>query len=170
MNKRNELQQQYILTKTKKGCSESKTFQSFYKSHIDAKGFVEKNFLEKAFNITPVVVLHMIPVVNLFAYGVTLFGGLIDRFRNHSEEFKIEIKRIREIFSSSIEDDKKRIRKNVYSVYVDYKRKIKNIFTVNGIDLKIIKNNKGQLIILIKKFEAFLESLLLNHFNNNKLK
>lgn len=170
MNKRNELQQQYILTKTKKGCSESKTFQSFYKSHIDAKGFVEKNFLEKAFNITPVVVLHMIPVVNLFAYGVTLFGGLIDRFRNHSEEFKIEIKRIREIFSSSIEDDKKRIRKNVYSVYFDYKRKIKNIFTVNGIDLKIIKNNKGQLIILIKKFEAFLESLLLNHFNNNKLK
>ena len=128
---------------------------------IEAFTHCEKNFLAKALDIAPVAVLHAIPVINLGAYAVTLIGGIIDHFRDHSEEYEKEIISIKDQFNSNISDNRRNIISKINNIYYTYYQQINNIFYSFGKDLEKILDNDKWLKKIIVSYEEFLKELLI---------
>lgn len=128
---------------------------------IEAFTHCERNFFAKALDITPVAILHAIPVLNLGAYAVTLIGGIIDHFRDHSEEFEQEIISIKDQFNSNISYNKRKIISNINNIYYTYYQQINNIFYSFGKDLEKIWDNDEWLKKIITSYEEFLRELLI---------
>ena len=124
------------------------------------KTFVEDNFLEKAFTNPAVLVLNCIPVVNIFSYATVFLGGLIDHLRDHSDEYKKEIKRIQDAYEKQIDDECEKGNNEINSYLYEYRSKINYIFQINGPDLRKIKKNKAPLIKIINNLEQFLEQIV----------
>ena len=123
---------------------------------IEAFTHYEKNFFDKALDITPVAVLHAIPVINLGAYAVTIIGGIIDHFRDHSEEYEQEIISIKDQFNSNISHNRRKIISNIKNKYCIYYQHINDIFYSYGKDLKKILGNDEWLKKIIISYEEFL--------------
>lgn len=128
---------------------------------IKAFTHYEKNFLAKALDITPVAVLHAIPIINIGAYAVTLIGGIIDHFRDHSEEYEKEIISIKDQFNSNISHNRRNIISNIKNIYCIYYQQINNIFYSYGKDLEKILGNDEWLKKIIISYEEFLRELLI---------
>ena len=135
---------------------------------LEVKGQTVRNFLEKSYDIPAMQVTVFIPYVNLIALAIPLFGGLIDFMRDHSEEFKAEINRIKNIFKFDIKKNLNNTLEYVNKVYNIQKEQIKDLFKINGYDLQKIQKNKKQLIIIIDNFEKFLRELLSTYLKNHK--
>ena len=128
---------------------------------IEAYTHCEKNFLAKALDITPIAVLHVIPVLNFGAYAVTIIGGIIDHFRDHSEEYEQEIISIKDQFNSNISHNRRNIISNIRNIYYTYYQQINNIFYSFGKDLEKILDNDKWLKKIIISYEEFLRELLI---------
>jgi len=137
-------------------------------NNLKVKGKAVMNFLEKSYEIPAMQVTVFIPYVNLIAFAIPLFGGIIDFMRDHSEEFKEEINRIKNIFKFDIKRKLKNTLEYVNKIYITQKEQIKDLFKINGYDLQKIQKNKKQLIIIIDNFEKFLTELLSAYLKNDK--
>ena len=128
---------------------------------IEAFTHCEKNFFAKALSNTPIAILHAIPVLNLGAYAVSIFGGIIDHFRDHSEEYEKEIISIKDQFNSNISDNRRNIISKINNIYYTYYQQINNIFYSFGKDLEKILDNDKWLKKIIVSYEEFLKELLI---------
>ena len=156
------LQIKYIESHKKKKERQNKELQQnyFQEDNPDLTAIVEDNFLVKSINNPVVMVLNCIPVLNFVSWGVSLIGGFFDHFANHSEEFKKEIERIKNIFESKITNDRYNIDKIINKSYLQYNRTITRIFNAVGKDLDKIKENREPLIKIINEIENFLFKII----------
>ena len=151
-----------ILKHTEKENEEGNAITNKEKNNkININAFAEANFVTKAINGSNLyAALHFIPGVSIIPLVVDVVGGLIDHFRNHSEEYLKEIQRIKKEFKSTIDNDLHRIENDLENYLDSYIYQINNIFNANGKDLEKIWKNNDILISIIKDFEDFMKKLL----------
>ena len=114
----------------------------------------ENNF---AYNV--LIESDMNIIFKIAASPVALIGGIFDRFRDHSEEYEKFIKDYENSVNDSLSIYEEKTDATLKQIEKFYCEQIKDIFSVNGKDLKKIKDNETLFKTVDKEFENLLSSL-----------
>ncbi len=114
----------------------------------------ENNF---AYNV--LIESDMNIIFKIAASPVALIGGIFDRFRDHSEEYEKFIKDYENSVNDSLSIYEEKTDATLKQIEKFYCEQIKDIFSVNGKDLKKIKDNENLFKNVDKEFENLLSSL-----------
>ena len=95
-------------------------------------------------------------IFKMAAAPFAIVGGIIGSLLDHSEEHKNIIKNYENRVNDRISIYKEKIEKNVKEIENYYCEQVKDIFSINGEDLKKIKNNLQILNDVEKEFEILL--------------
>ena len=99
-------------------------------------------------------------IFKMAAAPFAIVGGIIGSLLDHSEEHKNIIKDYEKSVNDSLSIYEEKIEKNVKEIENYYCEQVKDIFSINGEDLKKIKNNENLFKEVDKEFENFLSSLV----------
>ena len=136
-------------------------FKGYSYRMYEMKGYIEENAAIKMSQETAFRYTMWVPIINYIPAGLFLISGLIDYFRDHSEEYKKEIKRITDTFNNNINNYKEGYKKQIQKIKENFKIDIMQIFSIFGEDSKRIEMNAENLLRIMNNFEKFLDNLLL---------
>ncbi len=95
-------------------------------------------------------------IFKIAASPIAISGGIIGHFKDHSEEHENFIRDYEDRVNDTLSIYKEKVEKNIKDIENYYCEQVKDIFSINGEDLKKIKNNLQILNDVVKEFEKLL--------------
>ena len=101
-----------------------------------------------------------IPIVNVFEHAIAGIVAFFDWFRDHSEEYEIFIKDYEKNIKQKLEIYKYETKSYIKDMEEEYKKKVSDIFYVNGQDYDNLMKDKNVFYEIKKNFENMLKEII----------
>ena len=132
--------------------SSEQNFEENFKSQDNLGGKLYENTL---FEIG-----LFIPIVNVFEHAIAGIVAFVDWFRDHSEEYEKFIKDYEKNIKQKLEIYKYETKIYIKDMEEEYKKKINEIFYVNGQDYDNLMRDKNVFYEIKKNFENMLKEII----------